>query len=43
MNFYSSSSGGRTWEAGIVSTEETVVGAIVNSINKLQEKPKRKN
>jgi len=43
MNFYSASSGGRTWEAGIISTEETVVRAMVNSIDKLREKPKRKN
>jgi len=43
MNFYSASSGGRTWEAGIISTEETVVKTIINSINKLHEKPKRKN
>ena len=36
MNFYSGSSGGRTWEAGLVSIEGDVVKSVVNSIRKLQ-------
>lgn len=43
MNFYSGSSGGRTWEAGLVTTQDTTVKSIVNSINKLQEKPGKRN
>jgi hypothetical protein len=39
MNFYSSSSGGASWEAGLISVEETVVESIVNSILELLEKP----
>lgn len=36
MNFYSGSSGGRTWEAGLVSIEEAVIKSVVKSIRKLQ-------
>ena len=39
MNFYSASSGGASWEAGLISVEETVVESIVNSILELLEKP----
>ncbi|MDH5770293.1 MAG: phospholipase D family protein [Candidatus Bathyarchaeota archaeon] len=39
MNFYSGSSGGASWEAGLISVEETVVESIVNSILELLEKP----
>ena len=39
MNFYSSSSGGASWEAGLISVEETVVESIVNTILELLEKP----
>lgn len=42
MNFYSSSSGGASWEAGLVSIEETVVESIVDSILRLLEKPESK-
>jgi len=37
MNFYATSSGGKSWEAGLVSIEETVVESIVNSILNLTE------
>jgi len=39
MNFYSGSSGGAQWEAGIISVEEKVVESIVDSILRLLEKP----
>ena len=39
MNFYSGSSSGASWEAGLVSVEETVVESIVDSILELLEKP----
>lgn len=42
MNFYSRSSGGASWEAGLISVEETVVESIVNSILELLEKPESK-
>ncbi len=42
MNFYSGSSGGASWEAGLISVEETVVESIVNSILELLEKPESK-
>jgi len=42
MNFYSSSSGGASWEAGLISVEETVVESMVNSILELLEKPESK-
>lgn len=42
MNFYSGSSGGASWEAGIVSNEKTVVESIVDSILGLLEKPESK-
>lgn len=35
MNFNSRSSGGATWEAGIVSTEQTVVESVANSVRRL--------
>jgi phosphatidylserine/phosphatidylglycerophosphate/cardiolipin synthase-like enzyme len=37
MNFYAASSGGKSWEAGLISIEETVVESIVNSILNLTE------
>ena len=39
MNFYCGSSGGKSWEAGIISLEETVVKPIINIILELLEKP----
>lgn len=39
MNFYCASSGGASWEAGIVTLEQTVVEPIVNKILKLFERP----
>jgi hypothetical protein len=42
MNFYSGSSGGASWEAGLVSMEKTVVESIVDSILGLLEKPESK-
>jgi len=41
MNFYSGSSGGKTWEAGLISTEENVVKSVVNAIHKLQKSSER--
>lgn len=41
MNFYSGSSGGKTWEAGLVSIEETVVKSVANAIHKLQKSSER--
>ena len=42
MNFYSGSSGGASWEAGLVSMEKTVVESVVDSILSLLEKPESK-
>lgn len=42
MNFYSGSSGGASWEAGLISVEETVVETIANSILNLLELPETK-
>jgi hypothetical protein len=42
MNFYSGSSGGASWEAGLVSIEKTVVESIADSILGLLEKPESK-
>ncbi len=39
MNFYGSSSGGVSWEAGLVSIEDTVVVSVADSILKLIESP----
>ena len=39
MNFYAASSGGKSWEAGLVSIEDVVVESVINSILKLIEKP----
>ena len=39
MNFYGGSSSGASWEAGLISVEETVVESIVDSILELLEKP----
>jgi phosphatidylserine/phosphatidylglycerophosphate/cardiolipin synthase-like enzyme len=41
MNFYSGSSGGKTWEAGLVSIEENVVKSVANAIHKLQTSSER--
>ena len=43
MNFTPGSSGGASWEAGLVSTEETVVESVCNSILELLEKPESKD
>ena len=42
MNFYSGSSGGASWEAGLVSVEETVAESIADSILELLEKQETK-
>ena len=39
MNFYSGSSAGSSWEAGLVSIEEIVVESVVDSILAFIEKP----
>lgn len=39
MNLYGSSSGGGSWEAGLVTIEDTVVEQIVDSILSLMERP----
>ena len=39
MNFYSGSSAGVSWEAGIVSIEDTTVEKITDSILTLRERP----
>ena len=39
MNFYSSSTAGISWEAGIVTFEDTVVESITNAILGLLETP----
>jgi predicted transcriptional regulator len=39
MNFYSGSSGGSSWEAGLVSVEENVVENMANSILNFIERP----
>lgn len=39
MNFQPYSSSGASWEAGLISVEETIVETIVNSILELLEKP----
>jgi phosphatidylserine/phosphatidylglycerophosphate/cardiolipin synthase-like enzyme len=39
MNFFSTSSSGASWEAGLVTVEEKVVESVVNSILELLEKP----
>jgi phosphatidylserine/phosphatidylglycerophosphate/cardiolipin synthase-like enzyme len=43
MNFTTGSSGEGSWEAGLVSTEETVVESVCNSILELLEKPESKD
>jgi len=37
MNFYSSSSGGRSWEAGLVSIEEKMANSVAQSILKFKK------
>ena len=39
MNFYSGSSGGASWEAGIVTLDENVVEPIIDSILEILERP----
>lgn len=39
MNFYAASSGGKTWEAGLVTIEDVVVESVMNSILRPIEKP----
>ncbi len=39
MNFYSGSSAGASWEAGLVSTDNSVVDSVTNYILELKEKP----
>src|SRR4030042_699701 len=39
MNLYGSSSGGGSWEAGLVSIEDTVVESVADSILSLKERP----
>lgn len=42
MNLYSASMAGASWEAGIISVENTVVESVMNSIFALMEKPESK-
>jgi phosphatidylserine/phosphatidylglycerophosphate/cardiolipin synthase-like enzyme len=42
MNFYSGSSAGKSWEAGLISIEDTVVTSVVNAILELLKKPESK-
>jgi phosphatidylserine/phosphatidylglycerophosphate/cardiolipin synthase-like enzyme len=42
MNLGSGSTAGASWEAGIVSVEDTVVESVMDSIAKLVEKPESK-
>lgn len=42
MNLYGSSSGGVSWEAGLVSIEDTVVECVADSILTLIERPESK-
>jgi phosphatidylserine/phosphatidylglycerophosphate/cardiolipin synthase-like enzyme len=37
MNFSLTSSGGKSWEAGIVSIEENVINSIIDSIRTLSD------
>jgi phosphatidylserine/phosphatidylglycerophosphate/cardiolipin synthase-like enzyme len=39
MNLYSASTAGASWEAGLISIENTVVESVMNSIRGLLEKP----
>ena len=43
MNFFSDSSAGKSWEAGLISIEPTVVEEVVNSILAILEMPESKN
>ena len=43
MNFNSYSSGGGSWEAGLISVEESVVESVAGSILRLVEKPESKS
>ena len=43
MNFFSDSSAGKSWEAGLISIEPTVVEEVVNSILAIMEMPESKN
>lgn len=43
MNLYSASTAGASWEAGIISVENTVVETVMNSIFTLLEKPESKS
>lgn len=43
MNLYSASTAGASWEAGIISVENTVVESVMNSIFTLLEKPESKS
>jgi phosphatidylserine/phosphatidylglycerophosphate/cardiolipin synthase-like enzyme len=42
MNFYSGSSAGASWEAGLISINDAVVEGVVDSILNLLEKPESK-
>jgi len=37
MNLYAASSGGRSWEAGLVTWEKSTLNAIVGSIRRIQD------
>lgn len=39
MNLYAASSGGRSWEAGLVTWEEETVSAVVQSIQRIHSSP----
>jgi hypothetical protein len=39
MNFISSSSGGKSWEAGLVTWKEWIVNSITKSIQNILDSP----
>ncbi len=43
MNFFSDSSAGKSWEAGLITIEPTVVEEVVNSILAILEMPESRN
>ena len=42
MNFNPRSSGGKSWEAGLITVDETVVEGVIDAILELKEKPESK-
>ncbi len=43
MNFFSDSSAGKSWKAGLITIEPTVVEEVVNSILAILEMPESRN